>query len=463
MRCRTGRCVTRFHVGADHAGGRTSAAGTHAARCRGGQRRRRKQATGSGAERRPGARRAAPLCVGAFARAAHASAVERTLFDDGHRGRLGLQPVARYRDHPLARGCRPATAGAPISSCAMSHTGGTWSAGYQPSGVEPDLYKVTFSEDRAAIARTDGNRYDNAGNRRSRPRTTPKYAGFRSPITGTRTREIELTSYAEIVARAASRRRGASGLRQTVRGNRVCARRSARSWRRAGGVRRPTRRYGQRILPSSKAKAPGDVQFETDRARFLGRGQTIRAPAAIADGWPLSNTAGAVLDPDLQPAPARADPARRNGARRVLDAGRGVARRGARSGRQASRSDRVRSGDDAGLDPGADAASPSGHRHGRGASVPASRQSYPLFRSDPAAARRRPQARRGARRRRCGRRAFPAICPSCWCASRTTDDFELVRQLLRAHEYWRLEATGRRSGDPERACRVLCPGSAEFA
>ncbi len=39
------------------------------------------------------------------------------------------------------------------------------------------------------------------------------------------------------------------------------------------------------------------MQFETDRARFLGRGQTIRSPATIVDGWPLSNTAGTVLDP----------------------------------------------------------------------------------------------------------------------------------------------------------------------
>ena len=46
-----------------------------------------------------------------------------------------------------------------------------------------------------------------------------------------------------------------------------------------------------------EGESSGDVQFETDRARFLGRGQTIRSPAAIADGWPLSNTAGAVLDP----------------------------------------------------------------------------------------------------------------------------------------------------------------------
>ena len=48
-----------------------------------------------------------------------------------------------------------------------------------------------------------------------------------------------------------------------------------------------------------EGETSGDVQFETDRARFLGRGQTIRSPAAIADGWPLSNTAGAVLDPIL--------------------------------------------------------------------------------------------------------------------------------------------------------------------
>jgi cyclic beta-1,2-glucan glucanotransferase len=34
-----------------------------------------------------------------------------------------------------------------------------------------------------------------------------------------------------------------------------------------------------------------------NRARFLGRGQTVRSPAAIAEGWPLSNTVGAVLDP----------------------------------------------------------------------------------------------------------------------------------------------------------------------
>src|SRR5207249_11589280 len=41
----------------------------------------------------------------------------------------------------------------------------------------------------------------------------------------------------------------------------------------------------------------GGLQFETDRARFLGRGRFIRTPISVIDGQPLSNTAGAVLDP----------------------------------------------------------------------------------------------------------------------------------------------------------------------
>ncbi len=39
------------------------------------------------------------------------------------------------------------------------------------------------------------------------------------------------------------------------------------------------------------------LQYETDRVRFIGRGQTLRTPAAVMDGRPLSNTVGAVLDP----------------------------------------------------------------------------------------------------------------------------------------------------------------------
>ena len=44
-------------------------------------------------------------------------------------------------------------------------------------------------------------------------------------------------------------------------------------------------------------KAALATSFETDRARFLGRNRTAAAPRAMAAPGPLSNTAGAVLDP----------------------------------------------------------------------------------------------------------------------------------------------------------------------
>ena len=43
--------------------------------------------------------------------------------------------------------------------------------------------------------------------------------------------------------------------------------------------------------------AVGAAEFETDRARFLGRGRSVRAPIAVMDSRPLSNSFGAVLDP----------------------------------------------------------------------------------------------------------------------------------------------------------------------
>ena len=48
---------------------------------------------------------------------------------------------------------------------------------------------------------------------------------------------------------------------------------------------------------SGRGRIGAATEYETDRARFIGRGRTLANPAAMASGATLSNTTGAVLDP----------------------------------------------------------------------------------------------------------------------------------------------------------------------
>ena len=66
-------------------------------------------------------------------------------------------------------------------------------------------------------------------------------------------------------------------------------------------TRRPRSSAEKRIwaahVSTVEGSSVGGVQYETDRARFLGRGRQVRNAGSILDGRPLSNTVGSVLDP----------------------------------------------------------------------------------------------------------------------------------------------------------------------
>jgi len=173
-------------------------------------------------------------------------------------------------------------------------TGKTWSAGYQPAGVEPDAYEAVYSEDRVEIHRRDG---PIATSLQTLVSTEDDAEMRRISLTnlGVRAREIEITSYAEIVL--------APPANDTVHpafSNLFIQTEFVPTTEALLAGRRP-RDLEERIwaahVMTVQGELAGMLQYETDRARFLGRGRGIRRPSAIEERRPLSNTAGTVLDP----------------------------------------------------------------------------------------------------------------------------------------------------------------------
>jgi len=175
------------------------------------------------------------------------------------------------------------------------HSGQVWSAAYHPSGVEPDTYEVVFSEDHVEIRRRDG-----AIATTLEVVVSPEHDAEvrRVSLTnlGLRTREIELTSYAEIVlappAADAAHPAFSKLFVQTEFSPELGALLATRRPR-----SQPEPQAWAAHVVVAEGETVGEIEYETDRARFLGRGRGIRTPMSVIDGHPLSNTVGAVLDP----------------------------------------------------------------------------------------------------------------------------------------------------------------------
>jgi cyclic beta-1,2-glucan synthetase len=174
-------------------------------------------------------------------------------------------------------------------------SGAVWSAGHQPVLQRPQSYHVAFSEDKADFRRVDSgistrmevvvSAEDNAEVRR-----------ISLTNHSSRTREIELTSYGEVVLASPA----ADAAHQSFSNlfietefvhaeNAILAHRRRRS-----SDEKPI--WGVHVVVA-EGELVGAVQYETDRGRFLGRGRTAHNPVAVMEDRPLSNTTGAVLDP----------------------------------------------------------------------------------------------------------------------------------------------------------------------
>ena len=216
-------------------------------------------------------------------------------------------------------------------------TGDVWSTTFQPTRKEPDLYEATFAPDRAMFRRID---FDIE--LRMEIVVSPEDSAELRRVSVTnhssRARSLDLTSYAEVVlapvgadlAHPAFSNLFVETIAVPERDALMCVRRP-----REGS----DRSYLIHVL-SGRVRPDAAVEHETDRARFVGRGQTLERPAAMSGKGKLSGTTGPVPGSDRLPQTDDPGPRRRDRATVVHDRLRRQRRDGAASDREVQRSTR---------------------------------------------------------------------------------------------------------------------------
>jgi cyclic beta-1,2-glucan synthetase len=175
-----------------------------------------------------------------------------------------------------------------------TESGAVWSGGYQPSGVEPDSYEVNFTEDRAEFIRSDAAIITTLEVVVS-PEDDAEVRRMTIMNAGNRMRDLEVTSYSELVlAPPAADTAHPAFSKLFVQTEYVAKVGAILATRRRRSPSDPEIWVAHHAV--IEGETSGKAEIETDRARFLGRGRDIQAPIAMLHGRHLSNTVGTVLD-----------------------------------------------------------------------------------------------------------------------------------------------------------------------
>ena len=173
--------------------------------------------------------------------------------------------------------------------------GGVWSAGRQPVGGKPQAYEVTLAEDKVDIRRSDGGILTH-----TEIIVTPEDDAELRRVSLTnnsaRMRDIEVTSYAEVVLAPAAADAAHPAFSNLFVETEFVAGLDALVARRRPRSSKDEPVFGVHVVVT-EGETVGATQYETDRSRFLGRGHSTADPVAVFEERPLSNTTGAVLDP----------------------------------------------------------------------------------------------------------------------------------------------------------------------
>ena len=176
------------------------------------------------------------------------------------------------------------------------HSGAVWSAAYQPTAREPDRYLVELLAEKATFERLDfgiTTRLEIAVS----PDDDAEVRRVSLTNTSDSPREIELTSYVELSLASIAEDVASPAFGKLFVETEWIAENAALLARRRPRSDQDPGLVGYHVL-AIDGPTQAQVEWETDRMRFLGRGRGPDRPQAM-DGRGLSGTTGAVLDPIL--------------------------------------------------------------------------------------------------------------------------------------------------------------------
>lgn len=204
---------------------------------------------------------------------------------------------SRWRDLAVTRWREDPTRDCWGSFCYLRdlESGTVWSTAWQPTLTPTKRYQAIFTQGRAEFRRRD-ERINTHTEISVSPEDDVELRRIAMTNRSQAPRIIEVTSYAEIVLAPL-----AHDLAHPAFSNLFVQTELVRNRQAIFCTRRP-RSADERSpwlvhLMTVRGTTVGEASFETDRMRFIGRGRTLDAPAAMDPGARLSDSQGPVLDP----------------------------------------------------------------------------------------------------------------------------------------------------------------------
>jgi len=169
-----------------------------------------------------------------------------------------------------------------------------WSAGFRPTGAEPDRYEVSFAIHHVEISRRDGD-IETTLEIAVSPDRPAEVRRLTLVNHGMEARDIDVTTATEVVLAPRADDLAHRAFTSMFLVAEPLPEQNAMLVRRRPRSRSETETWVVQALSPEDDGWTSPFEYEASRARFVGRGRTMAHPAGL--DVPLSGTTGAVLDP----------------------------------------------------------------------------------------------------------------------------------------------------------------------